>query len=261
MARGIAVVALSHGIDVVLWGRDQARARAATAGIVASAERRTPSDGTIGELSVAPELAGLNSCALVIESISEDLAAKQTLLTQLDEACPAAVALATNTSTLSVATLAESVGSPERICGLHFSNPPERTTVVELVTTESSSSEALAVARAFAERCGKTIVDVNDSPGFIINALLFPFLNAAVRLLESGVADRESIDLAMEGACNHAMGPLRTLDLVGLDTSLSILEVLHSASGRESDMPAGLLRELVSLGKLGRKTGSGFYDY
>jgi 3-hydroxybutyryl-CoA dehydrogenase len=133
--------------------------------------------------------------------------------------------------------------------------------VVEVVRASTSSDETIAAAREFAEACGKNVVDVRDQAGFIVNALLFPYLNNAVKLLESGAATRDDIDTAMKGGCNFPMGPLELLDLVGLDTSLSIIEALHVAFGDRNYEPAPMLAELVRAGKLGRKSGEGFYDY
>jgi 3-hydroxybutyryl-CoA dehydrogenase len=197
----------------------------------------------------------------VLESIVEDLATKQALFAELDEACGEAAILATNTSTLSVADIAASTERPDRVCGIHFFNPAPVMTVVEVVRASTTSDETIAMAREFAETCGKSVVDVRDQAGFIVNALLFPYLNNAVKLLASGAATRDDIDTAMKGGCNFPMGPLELLDLVGLDTSLSIIEALHRAFGDPSYAPAPMLAELVQAGNLGRKTGEGFYDY
>jgi 3-hydroxybutyryl-CoA dehydrogenase len=147
------------------------------------------------------------------------------------------------------------------VCGIHFFNPAPAMSVVEVVRAEGSSDATIAAAREFAEACGKDVVDVRDQAGFIVNALLFPYLNTAVKLLASGAATRDDIDTAMKGGCNFPMGPLELLDLVGLDTSLSIIEALYAAFGDPNDEPAPMLTELVKAGKLGRKSGAGFYDY
>jgi len=197
----------------------------------------------------------------VLESVIEDLATKAHLFTELDRVCGDEAILATNTSTLPVVELAMATGRPERVCGLHFFNPAPAMSLVEVVRAITTGDETIATARAFAERCGKTIVDVRDQAGFIVNALLFPYLNNAVKLLEAGVASRDDIDTAMQGGCNFPMGPLRLLDLVGLDTSLAILEALYAEFRDPNYAPAPLLRRLVSAERYGRKSGAGFYEY
>jgi 3-hydroxybutyryl-CoA dehydrogenase len=207
------------------------------------------------------DIGELADCDLVLESIVEDLAVKTALFGELDGVCDAGAILATNTSTLSVTKIAGATGRPEQVCGIHFFNPAPVMPLVELVHTEQTSDATRAAARAFAESCGKTVVDVRDQAGFVVNALLFPYLNNAVKWLDDGVASRDDIDAAMKGGCNFPMGPLELLDLVGLDTSLAIIEALHAEFGDPNYEPAPLLRRLVDEGKLGRKSGAGFYDY
>jgi 3-hydroxybutyryl-CoA dehydrogenase len=152
-------------------------------------------------------------------------------------------------------------GRPDRVCGIHFFNPAPMMTLVEVVRAITTSDETVATARGFAERCGKTVVDVRDQAGFIVNALLFPYLNNAVRMLDAGVASRDDIDAAMKGGCNFPMGPLELLDLVGLDTSLAIIEALYAEFRDPNYAPAPLLRRMVSAERYGRKSRKGFYDY
>jgi 3-hydroxybutyryl-CoA dehydrogenase len=160
-----------------------------------------------------------------------------------------------------VIELAMETGRPERVCGVHFFNPAPAMSLVEIVRPITASEETIAEARAFAEACGKEPVEVKDQAGFIVNALLFPYLNNAVRLLEGGVATKEDIDSAMKGGCNFPMGPLALLDLVGLDTSLAILDALYDEFRDPNYSPVPLLRRMVSAELLGRKSGKGFYDY
>ena len=216
---------------------------------------------TLARVQVVTDLGELGPCDLVVESIIEELAAKQHLFTELDRVCADEAVLATNTSTLPVVELAMGTGRPDRVCGIHFFNPAPVMALVEVVRAITSSDETIATARTFAEACGKTVVDVRDQAGFIVNALLFPYLNNAVKLLDAGVATRDDIDAAMQGGCNFPMGPLSLLDLVGLDTSLAILEALYREFNDPNYAPAPLLRRLVSAERYGRKSGAGFYEY
>lgn len=269
MGSGVAEVAAKAGFEVVLRSRAQESADKMVAALAKSLDKQVERGkladeertAVLGRVRAVTDLDELRDVDLVIESIVEDLATKQALFAELDGICAPSAILATNTSTLSVADIASSTGRPEQVCGIHFFNPAPVMTVVEVVRAAQSSDETVAAARGFAEACGKNVVDVRDQAGFIVNALLFPYLNNAVKLLASGAATRDDIDTAMKGGCNFPMGPLELLDLVGLDTSLSIVEALHAAFGEANYEPAPMLRELVAAGKLGRKTGEGFYDY
>ena len=169
--------------------------------------------------------------------------------------------LATNTSTLSVTELALTISHPERVCGLHFFNPAAQMPLVEVVRPVCASDATIDAVTEFARTCAKEPVEVKDQAGFIVNALLFPYLNNAVRMLEQGVATREGIDAAMKGGCGFPMGPFALLDLVGLDTSLAILDALYDEFRDPNYAAVPLLRRLVTSGQLGRKTKKGFYDY
>jgi 3-hydroxybutyryl-CoA dehydrogenase len=147
------------------------------------------------------------------------------------------------------------------VCGIHFFNPAPAMTLVEIVRPLTAGDDTIAAARAFAEACGKGPVEVKDRAGFIVNALLFPYLNNAVRMLENGTASRDDIDAAMKGGCNFPMGPLALLDLVGLDTSTSILDALYDEFRDPNYAAMPLLRRMVAAGQLGRKSGAGFYEY
>jgi 3-hydroxybutyryl-CoA dehydrogenase len=266
---GVAEVAAKAGCEVVLRSRAQASADAMIAGLEKSLGKQVDKGrledaertAMLGRVRAVTELAELADCDLVLESIVEDLPTKLALFGELDGICGDDAILATNTSTLSVAAIAAATKRPDKVCGIHFFNPAPVMSVVEVVRAESSSDTTIAAVREFVEACGKDVVDVRDQAGFIVNALLFPYLNNAVNLLDSGAATRDDIDTAMKGGCNFPMGPLELLDLVGLDTSLAIIEALHAASGEPSDAPAPMLAALVAEGKLGRKSGEGFYDY
>jgi 3-hydroxybutyryl-CoA dehydrogenase len=169
--------------------------------------------------------------------------------------------LATNTSTLPVVEMATHTSRPDKVCGIHFFNPASAMSLVEIVRPLTASDETISVVTEFVESCGKQAVVVKDQAGFVVNALLFPYLNNAIRLLEQSVASLEGIDEAMKGGCGFPMGPFALLDLVGLDTSLAILEALHREFAEPNYAPTPLLRRMVAAGKLGRKSGHGFYDY
>lgn len=269
MGAGVAEVAAKAGFEVVLRSRAQASADQMLAGLETSLAKQvergklddTERSAALGRVRAVADLGELANCDLVLESIVEEMAPKKELFAELDTICDADAILATNTSTLSVAQIAAATGRPGQVCGIHFFNPAPAMPLVELVRTQPTSDTTLANARAFAEACGKTVVDVWDQAGFVVNALLFPYLNNAVKLLDAGVASRDDIDAAMKGGCNFPMGPLELLDLVGLDTSLSIIEALHEAFKDPNFAPAPRLEHLVREGKLGRKSGAGFYDY
>jgi len=269
MGAGVAEVAAKAGFEVVLRSRAQESADKMVSALEKSLAKQVDRGkledddrvAALGRVRAVTQLDELAEVDLVIESIVEDLPLKQELFTELDRICADGAILATNTSTLSVVEIARSTGRPDKVCGIHFFNPAPVMSVVEVVRADTSSDETIAAAREFAESCGKDVVDVRDQAGFIVNALLFPYLNDAVKLLASGAATRDDIDTAMKGGCNFPMGPLELLDLVGLDTSLSILEALHAAFGDPGAQPAPMLVELVAAGKLGRKSGEGFYDY
>jgi len=269
MGAGIAECAARAGHQVVLRSRRQETADAMVAGMDRSlakqVERGRIDDAAraqvLDAVTATSDLGALADCDLVIESIVEDLAAKKHLFTELDRICAARTILATNTSTLPVIEMAMETGRPEQVCGVHFFNPAPVMSLVELVRPLTATDETMATCRAFAEACGKEPVEVKDQAGFVVNALLFPYLNNAVRLLESGVATMEGIDTAMRGGCGFPMGPFALLDLVGLDTSLAILEALYLEHCDPNYAPVPLLRRMVTAERLGRKSGRGFYDY
>jgi 3-hydroxybutyryl-CoA dehydrogenase len=269
MGAGIAEVAAKAGIDVVLRSREQNTADAMVAGFQKSLARQVEkgrlsqedSDAASARVTGTSALAELKDCDLVVESVVEDLAVKKDLFDELDRVCGPDTILATNTSTLPVIEMAMETSRPDKVVGVHFFNPAPAMALVEIVRPLTASDETVAAVRAFAEACGKSPVEVKDRAGFIVNALLFPYLNNAVRMMETGTANRDDIDTAMKGGCNFPMGPLALLDLVGLDTSLAILDALYDEFRDPNYAAVPLLRRMVSAGQLGRKTGSGFYDY
>ncbi len=269
MGTGIAEVAASSGHDVVLRSRNQSTADAVLAALEKSLDRqvakgkRTEAERneTLARVSVTSDLRALADVDLVIESVPEDLAVKRHLFSELDRVCGDAAIIATNTSTLPVVELAMETGRPDRVCGVHFFHPAPVMSLVELVRPITASDDTMSAVGAFAEACGKEPVEVKDRAGFVVNALLFPYLNNAVRLLEQGVATKEGIDTAMKGGCGFPMGPFALLDLVGLDTSLAILDALYAEFRDPNYAAVPLLRRMVAADRLGRKSGQGFYDY
>src|ERR1700712_2419914 len=269
MGTGIAEVAAKTGHEVVLRSRKQESADAMVAALEKSLAKQvdrgklSDEDRTtvLGRVSATSNLHDLKDCDLVLESVVEDLAVKKELFKELDLLVKDEAILATNTSTLPVVEMAMVTERPERVCGIHFFNPATAMALVELVPAITTSDATLAEARAFVEACGKTAVAVKDQAGFVVNALLFPYLNNAVRLFDAGVASRDDIDAAMKGGCNFPMGPLELLDLVGLDTSLAILEALYAEFTDPNYAAAPVLGRMVSAERLRRKTGAGFYEY
>jgi 3-hydroxybutyryl-CoA dehydrogenase len=269
MGSGIAEVAAKSGVEVILRSRKQDTADAMVAGLERSLSKQVER-GKLEEqaakeiaarVSSTDDLHALHDCDLVLESVVEDLAVKRELFTRLDDIVKPEGLLATNTSTLPVVELAVATERPDKVVGIHFFNPATMMSLVEIIAPLTASADTVAAAKAFATACGKEVVEVKDRAGFIVNALLFPYLNNAVRMLEAGTANRDDIDTAMKGGCNFPMGPLALLDLVGLDTSLSILDALYAEFRDPNYAAMPLLRRMVAAGQLGRKTGVGFFDY
>ncbi len=269
MAAGIAEVAAKGGFEVIVRGRTESSAGSVLLRLDKSLGyqvdkgklTREEADEALGRVRTTADLEDLELCGIVIESVVEDLQVKRQLLRELDLICVDETILATNTSTLPVVDIAMSTTRPDRVLGMHFFNPAPRMPLVELVPALTTSEATVATARQFALDCGKEPVTVKDSAGFIVNALLFPYLNAAVRMLESAIASKEDIDAAMRGGCGYPMGPLELLDLVGLDTSLAILRALEEERHDACCAPAPLLKRMVTARHLGRKVGQGFYTY
>jgi 3-hydroxybutyryl-CoA dehydrogenase len=269
MGSGIAETAAVNGFEVLLRSRSQSSADATVAAMEKSFNRQIEKgkrtekerDDALSRVRTTSDLGDLKGVDLVLESVIEDLAVKKELFNELDRITGDDTILATNTSTLPVIDLAMQTGRPDKVCGVHFFNPAPVMELVELVRPLTVSDETLGAVRTFAEACGKTAVEVKDQAGFIVNALLFPYLNNAVRLYEQGVASIEDIDTAMKGGCGFPMGPFALLDLVGLDTSLAILDALYDEHRDPNYAAVPLLRRMVAAEQLGRKSGRGFLDY
>ncbi|KAA0235168.1 MAG: 3-hydroxybutyryl-CoA dehydrogenase [Actinobacteria bacterium] len=269
MGSGIAEVTAKAGIEVILRSRKQETAAAMIAGLDKSLSRQVDKgklepaerEQTLALVTATDHIGDLVDCDLIIESVVEDLDVKRALFAELDNVVKPDAILVSNTSTFPVTELAACTSRPDKVCGLHFFNPAPLMALVEVVRPLTASDETIGAAVAFAEKCGKNPVEVSDRAGFIVNALLFPYLNNAVAMLESGTASLEDIDSAMKNGCNFPLGPFALMDLIGLDTTVAIIDALRTEFGDPSYSCHPRLRRMVTAGYLGRKSGRGFYDY
>lgn len=270
MGRGIAHVSALAGYQTTLVDLDPQVLDEALGQIQANLDKgiargkTSPEDRdrTLANLELSGDLASVAAAAdLIVEAIPEDMELKQRIFRELDQLAPPTCILGTNTSSLSIAAIASVTSRPDRVIGTHFFNPVHMVRLLEIIRSESTSDETLTRLQVFGERTGREMIVVRDSPGFATSRLGLALGLEAIRMLEDGVASAEDIDRAMELGYRHPMGPLRLTDLVGLDTRLKIAEILHRELGGDHFRPPELLRELVRQGKLGKKTGHGFYDW
>lgn len=269
MGAGIAQVFAQAGMRVRLHDTSPAaldRARETMArGLDRFVEKATLTaadrDAALGRLSLHASLDDCADADAVVEAIVEQAAAKHALFARVDGVCRSAVLLASNTSSISIASIAAATTRPERVVGLHFMNPVPLMPLVELVGGRATSLETMDLARAICAALGKTAVESADTPGFIANRILMPMINEAVYALMDGVGTAEAIDAVMTLGMKHPMGPLALADLIGLDVCAAILDVLHEGLGQTKYRACPLLREMVAAGRLGRKSGEGFYRY
>ncbi|HEY0305448.1 MAG TPA: 3-hydroxybutyryl-CoA dehydrogenase [Longimicrobiales bacterium] len=267
MGNGIAHVFAQYGFDVTLIDVDDARCEQARKTIASNLERQVKKgtltqdvrDATLARLSTNSSRSAAAGSQLIIEAVPESLQLKTEVLRDLDKAAPDAI-LASNTSSISITALAGSVSRPDRFIGMHFMNPVPVMKLVEVIRGLQTSDATLQVILQLAQKLEKTAVEVHDYAGFVSNRVLMPMINEAVFCLMEGVAEAEAIDTVMKLGMNHPMGPLALADLIGLDTCLSIMEVLHRDLG-DKYRPCPLLRNYVAANWLGRKTGRGFYAY
>ena len=269
MGSGIAEVCARSGYETIVrevdeglltrgLGRiEQSMATAVARGRLGEAER----GAALERLRGVTDLEALAECDLVIEAVSELLDTKQAVFKVLDAACPPGTILASNTSSIPIIDLASVTKRPDRVLGMHFMNPVPVMRLIELVRAITTSDETLADAKAFGESLGKRVIVAKDRAGFIVNMLLVPYLLEAIRMYEAGFASREDIDLGMMLGTNHPMGPLTLLDYVGLDTTYYIANILHDELHQPQYAAPPLLKQMVTAGFLGRKSGRGFYDY
>ncbi|WP_194918053.1 3-hydroxyacyl-CoA dehydrogenase family protein [Catenulispora rubra] len=269
MANGIAEVCVKAGYDTVLVARATAKVDAARAAIARSLEKAVQRgklaepdrDAALARLHGSVDLAELSDCDLVVEAVVEDVEVKRALFSNFDELCKPGAILATTTSSLPVIECAMATQRPADVVGVHFFNPAPVMKLVEVVRTVKTADDVVATVHAVCAKLGKVAVDCGDRAGFIVNALLFPYLNDAVKMLEAHYATADDIDTAMKRGCGYPMGPFELLDVVGLDVSLAIQRVLYLEFREPGFAPAPLLEHLVTAGYLGRKAGRGFRDY
>jgi 3-hydroxybutyryl-CoA dehydrogenase len=269
MAAGIVEVFATSGFDVLVRGRSQSKVDGAVAAIRKSLDKAvvrgklddTQRDAALGRITGTTRLEDLADADLVVEAVAEELDVKRAVFAALDEICKPGAVLATTTSSLPVVECSAATSRPGDVVGLHFFNPAPVMKLVEVVSTITTAPDVAATALALCGRLGKVAVSCGDRAGFIVNALLFPYLNDAVKMLEAHYATVEDIDAAMKMGCALPMGPFELLDVVGLDVSLAIERSLYQEFRLSGLAPAPLLEHLVTAGRLGRKTGHGFRDY
>jgi 3-hydroxybutyryl-CoA dehydrogenase len=269
MGSGVAQVAAAAGYDTLvrdvskdIWDRARAGIEKSLGKFVEKG-KLTPADrdATLKRLSFTATTADLRSCDVIIEAVTEDLALKNALWTELDALCGPATIFASNTSSLTIAAMAAATKRGDRFVGLHFFNPVPLMPLVEVVRTVTTSEQTFRRAFAFAKSLGKEPVAAKDTSGFIVNLLLVPYLLDAIRAVERGVGSVPDIDKAMQLGCGYPMGPLTLLDLVGLDTTHKIAEIMFTEYREQRYAPPPLLKRMVIAGLNGRKSGKGFYDY
>jgi len=269
MASGIAEVIARAGGEAVLRGRSEAAIKRAKASVQRSLEKavskgkleQTGVDGVLERITTTLDFEDLAECDLVVEAVSEDLDVKSSIFKELDRATKPDAVLATTTSSLSVVDLAAATSRPDKVIGLHFFNPAVVMKLVEVVRTVATADDIEKRCLAWVQSLGKRPVRCRDRAGFIVNFLLFPYLNSAVHMHEEGYGTPADIDAAMKLGCGHPMGPFELIDIVGLDVSYAILDSLHEEFRERSYAPAPLLEHMVRAGYLGRKSGRGFYEY
>jgi 3-hydroxybutyryl-CoA dehydrogenase len=267
MGKQIALLCASHGMTILLWNHIQHQEIETDLKKMALLQSRLGTiakddlENIFGRITIVNDMQELAGCDVFFEAVKEDLNIKAMVLTQLNKLIGENKIISSNTSTLSITNLASNLNNPSRVIGMHFFNPVFSMKLVEVVKGEYTSDETVETISNLITFLQKNPVILPETPGFVVNRLLFPMINEAIFLLSEGIADAKTIDSCMKLGANHPMGPLELADLIGLDVCLSILETLVSETGDDKYRPAPLLRKLVRAGKLGRKSGVGFYAH
>ena len=269
MGNGITQVAAAAGYNVTMIDIQQEYVDKGLAtierslGKLVAKERMSQedADATLARISLSTDRADCADCDLVVEAVPEIVDLKTSIFAELDSICKPETILASNTSSISISTIADATNRPDKVIGMHFMNPVPIMKLVEVINGDKTSTETNAAVIEASEKMGKIALSCNDSPGFVSNRILCPMLNEAILTLQEGVAEPEAIDGIMKLGMNHPIGPLALSDLIGLDTVLHIMNVLYEGLKQEKYAPAPLLIQMVEEGKLGRKTGQGFYSY
>jgi 3-hydroxybutyryl-CoA dehydrogenase len=269
MGNGIAQTFASNGVNVRLIDVAPAALDKGMAAIRGSLERfvkkaalsQADAEAALARVRPSGRIEDAATAELVVEAIVEKVEVKSKVFATLDAACPQATILATNTSSISITAIAAATKRPDRVIGMHFMNPVPLMKLVEVIRGQETSDATTSSIVSCAQALGKTPVEAQDYPGFVSNRVLMPMINEAAYCLMEGVSSREGIDTVMKLGMNHPMGPLALADLIGLDVCLDILEVLHSGLGDPKYRACPLLKRMVAAGRLGKKSGKGFYDY